>query len=59
MRNKGLDPITAGATDRFRAAEVGGVGFDERRIEVVLADEETEFVAEPGPTIVRAVGVPF
>ena len=48
MGDKGLDQFTAGAAEGFRAAEVCGVRFDEIRIEVVLADQEAELIAEPG-----------
>ncbi len=55
MGDEGFDQIAAGALEGFGAAEIGGVRFDEIRIEVVLADQKAELIAEPGLAVVRAV----
>ncbi len=47
MRNEGFDQISAGILDRFGTAEMGSVSFDQIGIEVVLADQEAELIAEP------------
>jgi hypothetical protein len=39
--------FTAGATESRGAAEVGSVNLDKVRIEVVLADQKAELIAEP------------
>ena len=48
MGNEGLDQIAAGVFEGCGAAEVSGVGFDEVRIEVVLADQKAELIAKAG-----------
>ena len=46
MGDEGLNQIPAGILDRFGATEVGGVSFDERRIEIVLTNEQAELVTQ-------------
>ncbi len=53
--DEGFDQIPAGVFEGFGAAEVGGISLDESRIEVVLADQKAELVAEPWLAIIRAV----
>jgi hypothetical protein len=48
MGDEGLDQLTAGAAEGGGAAKVGCVGFDEIRIEVVLADQKAELIPKPG-----------
>ena len=55
MRDEGLDQFAARALEGLSAAEVGSVRFNEGRIEVVLADQQAESVAEPSGTGVRTV----
>ena len=47
MGNEGIDQIAARVLDGFGAAEMGGIFLNESWIEVVLADQEAEFVPEP------------
>ena len=56
MGDEGLDQFTTGAAEGFRAAEVRRVGLHEIRVEVVLADQQAELIAEPGLAIARTVG---
>ena len=44
MRNKGLDQISIRFFQGGRAAEIGGVRLNESRIEIVLADQQTELI---------------
>ena len=46
MGDEGFDQIAAGLLKCFGTAEVGGVGLHEVRIEVVLADQKAELIAE-------------
>ena len=57
MRNEGFDQVAASIFDRFGAAEVSGVGFDQIRIEFVLPNQEAELVAEPRRVGVMAIAV--
>src|SRR5260370_21834472 len=56
MRDERLKLYSVGLFERWRAAEVGRVRLNQRRVEVVLADQEAEPVSQPGLTIVRAIG---
>src|SRR5208283_1759567 len=56
MGDKGLDQFTAGAAKCRGAAEVCGIGLHEIRIEVVLADQKAELIAEPGLAGAISVG---
>ena len=53
--DKGLDRFTGGVAKRFRAAEICRISLHEICIEVVLADQKAELVAEPGLAVARAV----
>ena len=53
--DEGFDHVPAGISDRGGSAVISGVGFDEVRIELVLADQEAEAVAEAGLAAVVAV----
>ena len=55
MGNEGFDQIAAGLFEGFGTAEMGGVGLHEIRIEVVLADQKAELVAETRLAIVMTV----
>ena len=51
VRNKGLNQIPIRFFQGWRAAEIGGVGFNESGIEIVLADQETELIPQTGLAI--------
>ena len=53
MGDEGLDQIAAGVLEGFGTAEMSGVSLDECRIEVVLADQKAELVAEAGLAVVE------
>ena len=55
MGDEGFDLIRAGIAQRGGAAVVSGIGFDEAGIEMVLADQQAEAVAEARLTVVVAV----
>ena len=55
MSDKGLDDFSSGLSERWRAAELGGVGFNESWIEVVSANQQTQLVAQSGLAITRAM----
>ena len=55
MGDEGLDQFAAGTLQSLRTAEIGGIGLDQCRIKVVLADQEAELVAETGLAITRTV----
>ena len=55
MGDEGLDQIAARVLKGFGTAEMSGISLDEGRIEVVLADQKAELVAEPRRTTIRAV----
>jgi len=44
VRNKGLHESAIRFFQGWRAAEIGGVGLDESRIQIVLADQKTELI---------------
>jgi spore cortex formation protein SpoVR/YcgB (stage V sporulation) len=46
--DKGFDQLPAGAAECRGAAEIRGISFYEIRVEVVLANQKTELIAEPG-----------
>lgn len=46
MRDKGLNQLSAGLFEGWRAAEGCGVGFDQDGIEVVLADQKAQSVSQ-------------
>jgi hypothetical protein len=56
MGDEGLDQFPAGAAESGGAAEVGGIGFYEIGIEVVLADEKAELIPEPRLAISGTIG---
>ena len=41
-----FDQIAAGIFERFRAAEIGGVGLHERWIEIVLTNQQAQLVTQ-------------
>ena len=55
MRDKGFDQLATSALQGFSAAEMGGIGLDEVRIEIVLADQEAELVAEPDRIDIQSI----
>ena len=59
MRDEGFDQIAARVLDGLGAAEMGGIFLNEGRIEVVLADQKAELVAEAAGATVRAIPEPF
>ena len=46
MGDEGFDQIAAGVFDGFGAAEMSGISLHETRIEVVVADQKAQLVAE-------------
>ena len=44
VRDKGLDQISIGFLQGWSTAEIGGVCLNERGIEIVLANEQTELI---------------
>jgi len=56
MGDEGLDQFPTGTAEGFGAAEVRRVGLYEIRVEVVLADEKAELIAEPGLAVAGTVG---
>src|SRR5260370_35444658 len=44
VRNKRLDQISIRFFQGWRAAEISGICLDEGRIEIVLADQQTELI---------------
>jgi len=55
LGDEGFNQIAAGFFERLGAAEIRGIGLHETRIEIVLADQETELIAQSGLAIVRAI----
>ena len=55
MGDEGFDQVSAGFFEGFGAAEVSGVGLHESGIEVVLADQKAELVAQTRLTVAAAV----
>jgi hypothetical protein len=51
VRNKGLHQVAIRFFQGWRAAEIGGVGFNESGIEIVLADQQTELIPQTGLAI--------
>src|SRR5258706_6537502 len=51
VRNKGLHQIAIRFFQGGRAAEIGGVGFNKRGIEIVLANQQTELIPQARLTI--------
>jgi hypothetical protein len=45
VRDKRLDQIPIRFFQGWRAAEIGGVCFNQSGIEIVLADQQTELIA--------------
>ena len=56
MGDKGLDQFTAGAAKGGCAAEICRIGFREIGIEVVLADQKAELIAEPRLAVAISIG---
>ena len=54
--DEGLDRFAAGVTEGWSAAVVGGIGLHEGGIELVLADQQAETIAQARLTVVMAVG---
>ncbi len=48
MRNEGFNQLAAGSAEGLRAAKICGVRFHQIRIEIVLADQKAELIAQPG-----------
>jgi hypothetical protein len=46
MGDEGFDPIPAGLADFLGAAEISGIALDQGGIELMLADQEAESIAE-------------
>ena len=59
MDNEGLDQISAGFANFLRSTEISGIPFDKSGIELMLADQEAESIAEAGLTVARAVSIRF
>src|SRR5438132_5159946 len=55
MGDKGLYNLSSGLSERWRAAELGGVGFNASWIEVVSANQQTQLVAQSRLTVTRAI----
>jgi hypothetical protein len=55
VRDEGLDQFAARVFQGFSSAEVGGVRFNESRIEVVQSDQKAELVAEPTRIAIGAI----
>jgi hypothetical protein len=55
MGDEALDRFTAGVLEGRSAAELSGISLHGIGIEVVLADEEAETIAETRLAIVRAI----
>jgi hypothetical protein len=55
LSNERFNEVAAGFFKSLCAAEIGGVRFYEVGIEIVLADQEAELVAQSRPGIARAV----
>jgi hypothetical protein len=53
--DEGFNQFLARPAESLGAAEVGSVGLNQIRIEVVLADQKTKFVAQSRLTVVRAI----
>src|SRR5712692_11535489 len=51
--DESLDQVAAGFAQHSRSAVVSGVEFDLGGVELMLADELTEAIAEPGLAIAR------
>ena len=57
MRDKVLDLLTRGLAQTLHAAEVGRIGLDEGGVELMLANQLAESVANGAPAIVAvAIG---
>jgi len=54
LSDKGFNQVTAGLFQGLCTAETNGVCFHERWIEVVLADQQAELVAETSLTVLVA-----
>lgn len=46
MIDEGLDHIAAGLSQLFSSAELGGIALHQIRVELVLADQQAETIAE-------------
>ena len=57
VRDKTFDLFAGGLAEGFGAAEIDGVGLDEVGIELVLADQLTEAVANLGAAVVSVLSV--
>jgi hypothetical protein len=55
MGDKGFNDLPAGFFKCLSAAEFSGVGLDESRIEVVLADQKAELVTQSRRITIRYV----
>jgi hypothetical protein len=55
VHDEGFDLFSACPAERVSLAEVDGIGLDQIRLEVVLTDEQTEFVTQPRLTIAGAI----
>ena len=54
MGDEGFDLLAGGFAEGFGAAEVDGVGLDQVGIELMLADQLAEAVADLGATVVAS-----
>ena len=57
MVDEVFDLLTSRVTQLFSPAEIGRVGLNETGIELMLADELAQPVADPGPAIPIAVAM--
>src|SRR5713101_2621232 len=57
MRDKVLDLLAGGLAKGLHATEVSGVGLDQGRIELMLADDLAEAVADLGAAVVSVGGL--
>src|ERR1700736_3211879 len=55
VRNKGLDQISIRFFQGWRAAEIRGVCLNQRGIEFILADQQTQLVTQSRLTVTRTV----
>jgi hypothetical protein len=48
LGDEGFNKIATGFFERLGPAEIGGISLHEGGIEIMLTDQKTEFVPEPG-----------
>lgn len=55
--DEGFDHIPAGASQLFGSAELSGIALHEMGIELVLADQEAQAIAQPRLGTVRTIAI--